>query len=357
VVTGSSGGHIFPALSLLDSLKEQSPEIETLLLLPKRSIKNQIGDFKYPVRYVSFSTLKLSLDPRNILSILRFLKGASEELLVLWKFRPAVVVGFGSLASLPLILFARAAGIKTIIHEQNVIPGRANRFLAFFSNSIALSFTATKNYLKCPVEKIVVTGNPLRQEIRPIARAKARDYFRLNQDRFTILVSGGSQGSQSINSGFLKIAPLLAERYSLQVIHSSGGKDYAAVQQQYRKARIEARVYSFLSAMQYAYSASDLVISRAGATTIAELMLFKIPALLVPYPYAYKHQLANARVLAKQGCAVLLDDAQFTGGEAREVLEKIIGNNQELEKMRNNYKGFDADKAVGRLRDAVLALV
>jgi len=357
VITGSSGGHIFPALGLLDTLKEQNPSIETLLLLPRCSMKNQIANFKYPLRYLSFSPIRLSLDFSNIMSILRFFKGASEELSALWEFRPDVVVGFGSLVSLPLILLARAARIKTIIHEQNVIPGRANKLLAFFSNRIALSFAATKDYLKCPAEKLVVTGNPLRQEIAFIDKARARDYFRLSQDRFTILVSGGSQGSHSINGGFLKIAPLLAERYPLQVIHSSGEKDYAALQQQYQRGGIEARVYSFLRAMQYAYSASDLVISRAGATTIAELMLFKIPALLVPYPYAYKHQLANARVLADRGCAIILDDAQFAQGEGRQILGKIIGDSKELEKMRNNYNGFDASEAAGRLRDAVLRLV
>jgi len=357
VVTGSSGGHIFPALSLLDSLKNKAPDIQALLVLPRRSTRYHLGGLKYPLRYISFSPIKFSLGLSNIMSILRFFKGITEELAVLLKFRPRIVVGFGSLASLPLILFARAGGRKTLIHEQNVIPGRANRLLVFFTNRIALSFSASSNYLKCSRSKIVVTGNPLRQEMHPIDKVKARDYFGLSQDRLTILVSGGSQGSHNINSGFLKMVSLLADKYRIQVIHLSGEDDYEIVRQQYQKIKVEARVFDFCSAMQYAYSASELVISRAGATTIAELMLFKIPAFLVPYPYAYNHQLANARVLVDKGCAVIMNDLQFSVGQGQEILENILGNSHELERMHNNYQGPDAAEAAGRLRDAVLALV
>ncbi len=356
-VTGSSGGHIFPALSLLDSLKDGAPEIETLLVLPQGSIRDRIGDLECPLRYVSFSPIKLSLGLGNIMSILKFFKGVAEELWALLKFRPAVVVGFGGMASVPLILLARAGGRNTLIHEQNVIPGRANRLLALFSNRIALSFGATADYLKCYEKKIIITGNPLRREMAPVDKVKARDYFALSQDKFTLLVSGGSQGSHSLNSGFLKIVPSLARKHRIQVIHLSGNKDYGAVREQYRQSAVEARVYAFSNAMQYAYSAADLIISRAGATTIAELMLFKIPALLVPYPYAYSHQAANAWVLSERGCAFIIDDAAFARGEGSSILGGILNNSSELERMRRNYQGLNACGAAARLREAILELI
>jgi len=357
VVTGSSGGHIFPALSLLESLKEKAPDMESLLILPRRSIKNQLGNLSCPTSYLSFSPVKFNLGFSNIVSILKLFKVAAEELVILLRFRPRIVVGFGSLVTLPLIMFARASGRKILIHEQNLIPGKANRFAVFFANRIALSFSATANYLKCSRQKIVLTGNPLRRQMQPVERLAARDYFGLSRDRFTILVSGGSQGSRSINSGFLKIISSLAGRYHIQVVHLSGEKDYEMVLEQYRKINIEARVFKFSDAMPYAYSCADLVIARSGATTIAELMLFKIPALLVPYPYAYNHQLANARVLADRGCAFILDDAEFAAGQSRGALEDILNNSQELERLRNNYQGLDSLGARERLCDAVLALI
>ncbi|MFA5114513.1 MAG: UDP-N-acetylglucosamine--N-acetylmuramyl-(pentapeptide) pyrophosphoryl-undecaprenol N-acetylglucosamine transferase, partial [Candidatus Omnitrophota bacterium] len=281
-VAGSSGGHIFPAVSLLDSLRESEPSAEVLLLLPRRSIKDRIGVLEYPVVAISIIPVKLGLDLRNLIAILRFLKGSFEELTALLKFRPNLVVGFGSISSIPLVLFARMAGIKTLIHEQNVIPGRANRFLAFFADKIALSFADTGVYLKCPKEKLIVTGNPLRRQMAPLDKTEARGYFGLSRDKFTILVSGGSQSSSNINEGFLKVSKRLRGRFSFQLIHLAGRNDCEHLREEYERSGIEARVFSFLDAMQYAYSASDAAVSRAGATTIAELIFFRLPAILVP---------------------------------------------------------------------------
>ncbi|MCX5707360.1 MAG: glycosyltransferase, partial [Candidatus Omnitrophica bacterium] len=195
VATGASGGHIFPALSFLSSLKEKNSGIEGLLVLPLRSsgIKFQTADFK--VRYISMPKLALAINIKNSLVLFKFIQAWVESFFILLSFKPDVVVGFGTIDSLPLVMLAWFLRVKTLIHEQNVIPGRANKLLAKFSDAIAVSFAKTKDYLRVDIAKISVTGNPLRRELKRIDRDEAWEFFGFEPGKFTLLVMGGSQGS------------------------------------------------------------------------------------------------------------------------------------------------------------------
>jgi UDP-N-acetylglucosamine--N-acetylmuramyl-(pentapeptide) pyrophosphoryl-undecaprenol N-acetylglucosamine transferase len=354
VATGSSGGHISPALGFLDALKDKN--IETLLVLPKRSIVNQIQPFDYKVDYISISPIKLSLDFNNFFAILKFFKGFLESIFILLFFRPYVVVGFGSLTCVPLVMSAWLFRIRTLIHEQNVVPGRANRFLARFTDKITISFTETKSYFKGYQEKIVLTGNPMRKDLILINRMEASRFFGFTHDKFTILVMGGSLGSHSINVNFLKTISSLSDKYNLQVIHISGLKDYDFLKTRYRDLKVNIRLFSFLKSMQYAYSASDLVVSRAGATSIAEMIFFRIPAIIVPYPYAYKHQLNNAKVLEKKGCAIIIQDNELDADILTPAIIGLINNSDRLKEIRSSYDNFLKTNANDLLLDEVLSL-
>ena len=164
VITGASGGHIFPALGFLDILRDKYKDISTLLVLPRiNNIINQMQKFDYQVKYISVSSIKLNLDFKNFMAIFRFFKGTLESIVILLSFKPDIIVGFGSLVSVPMVMLAWLLRIKTLIHEQNVIPGRANRFLARFNDKIAVSFAETEGYLKKYKRKVVLTGNPIRR--------------------------------------------------------------------------------------------------------------------------------------------------------------------------------------------------
>jgi len=151
-----------------------------------------------------------------------------------------------------------------------------------------------------------VTGNPLRKSVALLDKNKALEFFGFSREKFYNIGYGGSQGSHRINEEFLKAVSLLKDKTSVQIIHLTGISDYESLNKGYKNLNIKFALFSFFDAMQYAYSISDLVISRAGATTIAEIMLFKLPAILVPYPYAYKHQYNNARVLEEKGCGIIM---------------------------------------------------
>lgn len=356
VAAGASGGHIFPAVSFIRALQDKHKGLETLLVLASRSIESGIPLEDYKVRYISIPRISRKFNSGTFIALAKLLKGAWESLGIIVEFKPDIVVGFGGLDCIPCLFFAWLFRIKTLIHEQNVLPGRANRLLARLVDRVAISFGRTKDYLSIDPVKILVTGNPLRRQLRKVAKGEALGFFNLSKNKLTLLVMGGSQGSQHLNMGFLKAMALLKDTSKLQVIHLAGSGSYEGVRQAYSKVKIEARVFGFFSAMEQAYSAADLVIARSGATTVAELVFFGLPAIFSPYPYAYNHQLENARVLKEKGCAVVIDDAELDKDIFRQTLDALINEPARLEAMRSGFKDLTNPDAAVLLAEAALSL-
>lgn len=360
VVSEASGGHINPALSFLDNLKDRHKNIASLLVLPSRSLKFNILHSFCKREYISISPIELRFSLKNILSLFKFLKGSLEGLILLLKFRPDVVVGFGGITSVPLILLAWLTRTKTLIHEQNVIPGKANSLLAKFSDKIAVSFPQTQRYLGVNKTKIKLTGNPLRKELKRVARCEALSFFGFEDNKFTILVMGGSYGSHNINLCFLGAISTLPDASQLQIIHISGENDYCLLEERYRGLQLNLKLYSFLKDIQYGYSICDLVISRAGATTIAELIKFRLPAVIIPYPFANRHQLSNAKVLERKSCAIIINDNDLNAASLRKTIEPLIGSGSQdkLKNMRLGYEDLSVDftTASESLVNAVMSL-
>jgi len=349
IVTGSSGGHIFPAVSLAEELNSLDQGTQILLLLPERSKVSLAIPAGCAIAYSSAPRLVLAFNRECVLSLWGISKASWQDLRLLLNFKPDVAVGFGSLDSLPLILFAWFFRIKTIIHEQNVIPGRANRLLAKLVDKVAVSFRQTFPYFGVSGEKIVLSGNPLRKTINRLERKVAAGYFGFQENRFTILVCGGSQGSSKINAVFADALSALPGKENLQLIHLSGKQDCELLKKRYSKEGVRAQVFDFFAQMHCAYSAVDLVICRAGATTVSELIFFGLPALLIPYPYAHAHQMANARVLEEAGCALIIEDSKLNAESLQELLGRLSSSVQELKKMRQCYKKFELANAASKL--------
>jgi UDP-N-acetylglucosamine--N-acetylmuramyl-(pentapeptide) pyrophosphoryl-undecaprenol N-acetylglucosamine transferase len=340
VATGASGGHIFPALSFLDTLKSGSLPVEALLLLPRKSAVIPEG---CRVEYLSISNVKFKFDKENLSACFKLFKGCLESVKLLIEFKPDIVVGFGSINSLPVIFFAWLFRIKTLIHEQNVIPGKANLLLGKFADKICVSFNQTAEYFGNNKERVVFTGNPLRRALKITNKAEALRFFGFKEDKFTVLVMGGSQGSHNINLAFLKALSMSFESYKYQVIHISGREDLASMEKGYKNLTITARVFDFLKEIDLAYSACDLVVSRAGATTLSELIYFRLPAVLIPYPFAHKHQSENARFLEKEGSAVLIEEEKLDMIFFNQTLSEFMHNPDKIKIMRESF-----DKVITR---------
>lgn len=339
VVSGGSGGHIFPAISFLRALKIKHDSSQNILVVPQRSAQIPEICEDFTVKYISIYPVNLSFTRSNLKALLNLVRGALESLGLLLDFKPDVVVGFGGLESIPLILFAWLFRIKTLIHEQNVLPGRANRLLVKFSDKIAVSFIETKKFLSVNENRIIFTGNPVFQRMEPLAKKEALDYFGFSENRFTILVIGGSQGSHSINLAFLDAVSYISRNLEFQVIHITGSRDFEFMKEKYKYLNLglNLKLFSFLKEMRYAYSASDVVVTRSGATTIAEVMVFKIPAIIIPYPFAYKHQSENAKILERLGASVVIEDNQTTGLRLRKALDDFVNDPAKIKTMRHNF--------------------
>lgn len=356
IVAGASGGHIFPALAFIDHLSSKSGDVDALLVLPKLNTIPQAQIAKYKVSYVSLTSIRRRFDFKGIFSIFNFLKGSAESLFILISFRPDIVVGFGTLICLPMIFFSWIFRIKILIHEQNVIPGSANRVLAWFSDCVAVSFEKTRNYFQRQSDKVVLTGNPIRSGLIKIEKTAALGFFGFKPGKLTLLVMGGSQASHRINLSLLKAVSSLPDRRRLQIIHLGGAQDFRLLEDGYRDLHVDISLFTFFASMQYAYSACDLAISRSGATTIAELVYFSLPAILIPYPYALEHQAANAEVLSEKECAVIINDEVLDTGVLAETITRFLGNPDMLVSMRHNYRAISSLNAADSLINAAVSL-
>lgn len=356
VVAGKSCGHIYPALSFIDALKEKYKDAKVLLILPKENAIKNKQEFNCQVKYISLSPLRPGFDLNNIECFSKLIEACFQAIFIISDFNPNVVVGFGSLISVPFVMCSWLFRVKTFVHEQNVVCGRANRFLAKFCDKIAISFIDSKKYLTVNKKKIVLTGNPIRKELTNIDKNKALGFLGLGQNKFTILVMGGSQGAHSINKEFLKCMISLKGKFNLQVIHLCGNIDYDILIEGYKDLGINFKVFTFLEQMHYAYSGSDLVVSRAGAISVSEIAYFKIPVIFVPYPYAYEHQLSNALVLKEKGCAIVIDQKEFNAESLRLILGPLITDAEILKNMRLAFEGIPKYNAAESLVREVMPL-
>jgi len=319
IAAGGTGGHILPAMALAGEIKTLNAGRVLFVISSRKQDRDIISG-----KGIDFAVLPISsLQSKNIFAMMGFIArlfaGTIASMALLLRFKPDAVVGFGGYVSGPIVLLASLAGIKTIIHEQNAYPGKANRILAKFVNKIAISFPEARDYLKGFESKIIFSGNPLREGMKRDERAGLKEGF-------SVLVIGGSQGAHKLNTIMPQAIGMMQDnrRNSLTIIHIAGKNEKEEVEKSYGKIRINYRVFSFTEHMARLYNECDFVISRAGAMTVSELLALGIPAILVPYPYAGGHQRLNAAALEKIGLSVILEEKDLTASVMRDAISKLM---------------------------------
>jgi UDP-N-acetylglucosamine--N-acetylmuramyl-(pentapeptide) pyrophosphoryl-undecaprenol N-acetylglucosamine transferase len=268
------------------------------------------------------------------------LRGYRQSLAVIRDWRPGAVFATGGYVSVPLVMAAARFSVPIYIHEQNAVPGLANRLLSRWANTVFLTFPDTGGRLSGRA-KIVQSGLPIRQEILKVTRQDARNYFNLAPETLTVLITGGSRGARRINEVMLDVYRILTEasgasgtgRRTLQFIHLAGRVEFDSVCKQMETKGINEDkigkivIRPYLEEMEYGLAAADIVISRAGAATIAELTVLGKPAILIPYPYAAgNHQYHNALYLAREQAAILIPEADLTPDHLLEQMERLLGD-------------------------------
>ena len=328
VAGGGTGGHLFPAISVVGELEKRVSNCRVLFIVGKRGrgadlIKAQ----GYRVEMVDVEGMK-GRGFGKILSVLfRIPRSVFQSMGHIKRFAPDVVFGVGGYSAGPVCMAAKLKGIPSAIHEQNTVPGFTNRMLARFVDRIFVSFEQTRDLLGG--RKIIVTGMPIREEILSASKSKPEE-----AGKFTILVMGGSQGSAAINKAFVQALYLMRSRgKEVHVIHQTGEADFERTLSDYKARGIEGEVMPFIKDMACAYLRADLVICRAGASTIFELAAMRKPAILIPYPYAAnRHQDFNAQALADTGGAIVVFEKDMTPELLADHICEAMDNRVSLEK-------------------------
>jgi UDP-N-acetylglucosamine--N-acetylmuramyl-(pentapeptide) pyrophosphoryl-undecaprenol N-acetylglucosamine transferase len=309
IVGGGTGGHLYPGIAVAQELKRLEPHAEIVFIGSRGGLDGDIVRREgYPHFEITASGLARRHKHQQILAVGHLLWGMGEAIRVLRRVQPQLILGLGSYVSAPVMLAASTVGIPRLIHEQNVVPGMTNRLLGHIVNRVAVSFAESVAYF--PKGKAVLTGNPVRSSI-----CQVRTQRHAPNGRFHLLVFGGSQGAHHLNMAMLEALPQLVNvQESLWIVHQTGLNDFAAVQKLYAEGAYPGSVHTYIQDMATEYSMADMVICRAGATTLAELMVTGKPAVLLPFPYAANdHQVQNARMMAAAGAAEVIEDHVLCG--------------------------------------------
>ncbi|MCX5677710.1 MAG: undecaprenyldiphospho-muramoylpentapeptide beta-N-acetylglucosaminyltransferase [Candidatus Omnitrophica bacterium] len=359
IAAGGSGGHIFPAIALGRSISALDKDAAIMYIGSDKALDRRMFEKEgVPFSTLSANKLAYKFSPGMVIVCFRLLADIFKALSMILSYKPDVVVGFGGYVSFPVIFAAGLVGIPTIAHEQNVVPGRANKLLFKFVSKIAVSFEETKDAIGRYSEKCVLTGNPIRSEISKGDRAYGMKRFGLDGNKLTILVIGGSQGAAFLNRTFIDALSIMdpGQRCSVQVIHITGVKDYEWALKAYEELGIDYRVHSFLDRIEEAYASADLVVTRSGASAIFELAFLKKPMILIPYPYAMSHQLDNARVFQQDGAAILVEEKDLSAGIFSNLILGLIKDGDKMRSLGEAAHRLSVGQASDNLAREVIAL-
>ena len=324
IAGGGTGGHVYPALAIIEKLKEKGP-FEFLYVGGRDGIETRI----VPQHHIPMDTLWISgfarsLTLKNLLFPFKLLSSMLRSWRILRRFKPAVAVGTGGYVCGPILYAASRMGIPVLIQEQDVYPGVTTRLLTRYARRICIPFEAARKYFTDVDDKVRVTGNPVRQGLADGSRKSALQKWGLDAQKLTVFIFGGSQGARAINNAMLTIAPKLAESGKYQFLWQTG----TALENEVTSAlkpHPAIVVTPYIDDMSAAYAAADVIVCRAGASSLTELALVAKSAILIPYPYAAgDHQVHNSQLIADAGAALMVKEGDGWQAKLDEALRGLL---------------------------------
>ncbi len=347
---GGTGGHIFPAIAIANAIKKMQPNVDILFVGANGKMEmEKVPQAGYKIEGLDIAGFNRSSLIKNIGLPFKLVKSFLQVRTIFKKFKPAAVIGVGGYSSFPVLRFAQSKGIKTFIHESNSFAGKTNMLLGKKATKIFVAIDGMEKFF--PQKKIIISGNPVRSGITSnrLTREEALNFFGLDANKKTVLSIGGSLGAKSINEA-LDNGIALFEKNNLQLIWQTG-KPYAEKGKERSAGRKGIWVNDFITQMEYAYAAADVVISRSGAMSVGELCVMKKPALFVPYPFAAEdHQAVNAKKLVDRNAAIMIKDSEV----AEKLVSTIIAltkDEQKQNELKSNIGKLaitDADEVIAR---------
>lgn len=359
---GGTGGHIYPALTIVRAIQKKIPDAEFLYVGTKDGLEADI----VPKEGIAFETVniqgfKRSLTPENLVRGAQAFGGVMKAMGIVRRFKPDVAVGTGGYVCGPILLASSLMGIPTLIQEQNVMPGVTNRLLARFVSCIAMGTKEAAEHF--PKGKRVFTGNPIREEVMRARSEDGKKLFGFDPKAKTVLVSGGSRGARSINRAMVGVLAHYAGRDGVQILHVTGKAGYDDTMERLQEAGVDLAaagnlfVEPYLYNMPQALACADVAVFRAGAIGIAELTARGVPSVLIPYPFAAaNHQEMNARAIATAGAARMILDRELTSERLLSVLAELLSEDAKLRRMAKAAKKLGRPKAADEIASRVIRL-
>ena len=357
IAGGGTGGHLFPGIAVAEEFKRRDEQTDVTFIGTRQGLEARVVPKEgYEIKFIKSGGLigKSAIDKARGLWRLAGSISASKKMLR--ELRPDIVIGTGGYVSAGPVVSARMLSIPSLIMEQNLVPGLANKVLSRVSDAVTVTYHESIPFL--PKTRIFFTGNPVRQSVLRGDKAVALMALGLEPDRRTVLILGGSSGARSINNAMVSaLAGLLGMKNDIQLLHQTGEKDHEAVKRAYGQWGFVAKVEPFLYEMADAYAAADLVVSRAGATTLAELTALGKPSILIPYPYAGGHQEFNAKKLADMGACRMLSDHDLSGELLAAQIKGLLSSEAALSMMGKQSRALGRPDAARKVVDIAESLV
>lgn len=363
IAGGGTGGHLYPGIAVAEEfMNRPTPEKikkeDITFVGTTRGIESKVIPKEgFGIRYLRAEGIIGKSFFKKIRAIAVFMFSILDALKILREINPDIVIGVGGYASVATVLVARLKGIPTMVLEQNSVPGFANRMLAKFVHIIAVSYQ--ESMLFFPKDKTYFTGNPIRKQILFGSDESAYKLFPLNKEKFKIFVFGGSSGASSINNCIVEALKYLTDlRHNIQFLHQTGQKDYEKIKETYNKLGFRGIILPFIYNMAEAYKISDIVICRAGASTLSEITALGKPAILIPYPHAaYNHQEQNARKLQEIGAARMILEREMSGDVLAQAIRELYLDEKLRSKMQKTAAVFGKIDAASKVVDLALSLI
>ncbi|HUU50171.1 MAG TPA: undecaprenyldiphospho-muramoylpentapeptide beta-N-acetylglucosaminyltransferase [Nitrospinota bacterium] len=355
IAGGGTGGHVYPGISLAKELLKRNPETDVLFIGTKKGLENSIlAKEGFKLKRISVGGLKGKISVRTIVSLLKLPIGFLQSLWILLCYKPDIVIGVGGYVTGPVVSCAYILRIPIIIQEQNFLPGVTNRILGIFADKIAISFKETEDYFS--KNKVIFTGNPIRREF--LEQLK-NGISNSNHSKFTLLIFGGSQGAQSINRAVIEGLEYLKEfKDSIRIIHQVGKGNEELMKKEYEKRCFLASVQPFIYNIVDKYKEADLIICRAGATTLSELTVAGKASILIPFPFsANNHQEINARKLQMSGAAEMILEKDLTGEFLAKKILELMKDRGKLKDMCFKSKKMAVTDAAEKIIDICYSLI
>ena len=364
---GGTAGHVNPAIALAQLMHQRDPETRFLFVGAERGLeKDLVPKAGYDFRTVHISSFHRSLKPRelrhNVISVVNLMRAPREARAILRQFPPDVVIGTGGYASFPMVKAAAKAGIPTAVHESNMVPGLTTEMLEPFADRIMVGFEACREHYRHP-EKVIVTGTPVRQDFFRLTKAEAKQALGVDDGRPLLVSFWGSLGASGMNRQMADFLALEAAKEPFHHIHGAGKDGYPVLLDLLREKGVDLKDHPALQVREYIYDmavvmrAADLVLCRAGASTISELTALGVPALMVPSPYVTNnHQEKNARALERAGGAEVLLEQDSSGQALFQAACGILHDQGRRAEMEQAMSALGIRDATERIYQTVLEI-